>query len=449
MVVFMLSVVSAANCSVRIQGTLGPQCDAVTCMPDPTTSAYWSPWRGRRFDKYNNDVMVARGLEAAEKVRLHGGYYSRRTDLALTLCDAKVDGAIVAGGAPQSVPLLSYKAARRKKTVPVRFGNMGPCRRAHAFVFPSTFHIPTNLFHLFADTLLPVASAVRGACGGLRCAMPAELWLNDFKTYKQANNSERTALPWLRHVLDLVFDGRVRALPQRECVAKLTWGKGPSPAYDDATHAHTALVADIRALLDEKFGTARARRNFGDPVVVHVERHRFTDRDHRYLEAEAAIALDHAFGGVAACCPFGDVAAMWTQLRQADIVYALHGAGQVNVLFATQGAVLVQLYGAKGWEATTCRRFASAVKGGYVRAPVKLASGRPEPFGHVLVDPKQAAIIAQCAIAVWRAGFLADADEAARRVAVACFPDDSTVFVTEAWSAHHNRVLRPPPNDAM
>ncbi|KAJ8601637.1 hypothetical protein CTAYLR_008919 [Chrysophaeum taylorii] len=461
----MLIVCGGSNTTVvRLQpSTLGPQCADMMCMPDPRVSAYFAPWReGSAVDLWqrwgNGSLMMRRRLAAAEETLAAGGYYARAINQVATLSGPGIwlerRRVVVSAPTTRKVVLEFKKRKGGVEKVPVvAERRREECQDRHAFVLPGFFYLPHNLFHLFADNLLPLASSIAGAPGcnasTLRCEPPATLVTREKRLVSTPGAAG--ALGWLFEVVDAIFDGRVSDWNEG-CATRLTWGKGRSVAYADETSG--AEIQALRDLLDRRFG---AKNGDSIPTAVHVERFKRKPRDLRFVAPSAAKKLETAFLAQhmrhRTCCNFtlqskNKVGDMWRLLRDADVLYMLHGAGQVNALFARPKAVLVQLYGAKGWESVTCRRFASAVGGGYVRAPLALGS---EP-GHVLLSPDQAAVVARCAVVVWRAGFFDDPDDAERVVHRACFQarhrTTGLFYVTEAWSAHHNRILKPPPRRA-
>lgn len=394
--------------------------------------------------------MMQRTLDAVKKVEAQGGYYRSPVNVAFTASNVALEpGRLVvpkriAGELPTKLAVpRPWQRGIRDLRVSAR--DQDRCRDVHQFVFPQFLHLPANLFHLFADNLLPIAQAVVEACDSALHCPNAELVLLDRPSVvSNSRGTSEGALAWLFEVIDAIFQNIVSlAHPPAGCVKTLTFGKFPSAAYFDDTNKGSALVAALRGLLDERFGYRDTPHT--KPLVVRVDRYPRDLLDQRFLAASTAARIREAFDALGArhidCCNFSAagrrrVEHMWHLLRQADIVYMLHGAGQVNAVFANDRAVVVEFYGPKGWESVTCRRFASYVRGGYVRAPLRQL---PLPRrGHRVLDPKQARVVAACALAVWRA----------KHVDRACFADrapDRTFYITEAWSAHDNRLLRAPP----
>lgn len=177
--------------------------------------------------------------------------------------------------------------------------------------------------------------------------------------------------------------------------------------------------------------------------MVHIIRSKKTQKDTRFIMASATLSLEHGFAAhlgangseVYQCCSNflrleRSLAPTLDLLVKAGVLFMLHGVGQINAMLARSGAVIVHFYGRKGWDSVTCRRYASFIRGGFVRAPL-----RDTPDGHELFDATQIRIVAKCAFAVWQDHL---------RVQEACF--DHPRYVTEAWIAQQNQLNKMPPN---
>ena len=423
-------------------------CDSVTCQPDPAVSAFFAPWllpEGAPVLARHREVevlpaaVVDRGLRVANYTRDRDGYYTRfARPCTVTVGGAR--GATLAGDA-------SSEVAR---------GRGAAARRAHAFApKPGGLKHPNNMYHVWADNLLPMVDALQDAPGcnasTLTCDLPPELWLparSKPNARWLGKSPTGPTLHWFELVVETIFGGRVvwyDAPPAP--VERLTVG-AQSPVYQDDTARGRRIVDALR----RRLGAGRAGRAAGAAHVIHVTRSLKGAGDNRVVAAASAAALSgalsRAFGAAAAdCCPVLTsaprrldpsrarevLAPTLDALAGADVLFSLHGAGYTNILFAARGAVLVQLYGAKGWEQINCRRLASFVHGGYVRAPMAAS-----PKAHALLGgADQAAVIARCAAAVWRV-----ASPLALRAS--CFPAGPR-FVTEAWTSTENYVRRRPP----
>ena len=185
-----------------------------------------------------------------------------------------------------------------------------------------------------------------------------------------------------------MHDGGLRG-PGR-CLGSVTWGLGVKPMYNAFRVAELRrTIGSMRSMLFGGFGLPQAHVR---PTTILIQRRGASAR-HRFIPDLAPLRRQIQIDEL--CCDFSrPLAEQLSHISRASVVLGLHGAGLANVMFAREGAILIEF---KGWYGLTdyvYRKYVQAVYGGWVTLHIDEHRGR-NAYGHVVTD-EHAAVARFC-----------------------------------------------------
>ena len=224
-----------------------------------------------------------------------------------------------------------------------------------------------NLCHLLNEALLPLLHLA------LPVSPPREIYyFGALRTRRQSTSlyqSLRRSLASLPRRAIHEFFNDLQKKGSR-CVSHLTWGLGIKPFYNCFASTSSAVLParcascfsggcafHCRAQLTRLSSSRRAKRS----CTSHTGELALAQRSIPDLEPlRKQIAIDEL------CCDFSaPLQEQLTIISRASVILGLHGAGLANVIFAREGAILIEFKGDYGLTDFVYRKYSQANFGGW------------------------------------------------------------------------------------
>ena len=173
------------------------------------------------------------------------------------------------------------------------------------------------------------------------------------------------------------------------CLRSVTWGLGIKPMYNAFRVGELRrTIGSMRAML--LGGNQLPPPGASRPTTIFIQRKGSSAR-HRFIPDLAPLRRQIEIDEM--CCDFSKpLAEQLRHISQASVVIGLHGAGLANVMFAREGAILLEF---KGWYGLTdyvYRKYVQAIYGGWAVLHIDEPRGK---LGHVLTD-EHAVVAREC-----------------------------------------------------
>jgi capsular polysaccharide biosynthesis protein len=234
----------------------------------------------------------------------------------------------------------------------------------------------SNYFHWLIDCL-PRLALYRGDCGALLVNGP----LQTFQTQSLAQLGFADA--------DLLPVDYPRAC----MIGRLFYPRTASAACMAPMTFRPATLEWLR----DKFASLRSRRKAWRKLFISRARHAEAHGRRLLNEAElAAVAAEHGFASI--CCEDLPFDAQVTLFSEATVIAGAHGAGLTNMIFAPEGATVVEMIGPRfsqdQWGSRSYVRFSQYLRQKLVRIVGQADQGAPVHMSHLnnetyTIDPEK------------------------------------------------------------
>jgi hypothetical protein len=312
-------------------------------------------------------------LVQGNQVHVHLDPEDKDSEISVQQMDWKLQPAALASfNLPNSFPIRVHRSPLK-------------CQQSvenASLYFIKPYHI-NNMAHLFNENILPLIDT-------MEFPQVARRMLVTFPAHGTRGQSARPI--WMATLKALHIE-TVAHIPQG-CVQHLVWGLGVKPFWHphrltQSRHTVARFRASIFPALSLRFRSSESQ------IMLIVRR---AAKSQRSLDNTSFALLESALQLPSLhCCDFQKTT-MRQQLQiisRASLVIGLHGAGLMNVLFAKQNAVLVELFGSKGLTWVVHRRAVQTIQGGYIAVHIE------ERQSHHLLHRSHAQTVRDCVRALW------------------------------------------------